>query len=112
MHAEQPLGRDRVGPDVVPEHPGLTGVGPQQPDGHRQGGGLAGAVRAEQAVERAGRHVQVDAGDRDLAVEALGQAAQRQRRVLHQSCVDVSAAECQAGVLARATVRGHAVART
>ena len=73
-----------------PSTHGLAGVRPQQPDGHRQGGGLAGAVRAEQAVEGAGRHVEVDAGDRDLAVELFGQATQGERRVLSSHASTVS----------------------
>ena len=64
------------------------GVRPEQPDRHRQGGGLAGAVRAEQAVEGTGRHVEVDAGDRDLAVEVFRQATQGRAPGAQQSCVD------------------------
>jgi hypothetical protein len=81
QHAEPPLRLDRIGPDVMSEHPGVSAVRPQQPDRHRQGRGLAGAVRAEQAEERSGRHVEVDAGDRDLVVEPLGESADREGRL-------------------------------
>jgi hypothetical protein len=76
QHAEQPLRPCRVGPYVVPENPGLPEVGPQEADGHRQRRGLARAVRAEQAVERAGWDVEVQARDGDRGVEPLDQPAQ------------------------------------
>ncbi len=50
------LGRDRIGERVDAEHRDRAGVGPQQPDHHAQGRGLAGAVGAEQRVELARAH--------------------------------------------------------
>jgi hypothetical protein len=82
QHAEPGLGRGGVGPHVVPEQDGLTRGGPQQADRHRQCRGLAGPVRAEQAVEGTGRHLQAHAGDRELGVEMLDQAAERHGRDL------------------------------
>ena len=47
----QLLGRHRIGPDVVPEDADRAAVGAQQAHGHRQRGGLARAIRADQAEE-------------------------------------------------------------
>ena len=59
---------------VVAEDAGLAAVGPQQGGEHPHGGGLAGAVRAEDAVDRAGGHGEVDAVDGPGLAERLHQA--------------------------------------
>ncbi len=76
--AHQLLGLQRLRPDVHAVHERRAEVGPQQPGGHRQRGGLAGAVRADDPVEGTGRNVQADAVDGDLVAEALGEPAQGQ----------------------------------
>jgi hypothetical protein len=58
QHPDQLLGAGRVLPDVQPEDPHVAGIGPQQSDGHRQRGRLAGPVGADQPEERAARHRQ------------------------------------------------------
>ena len=69
-----PLGRDRIGERIDAEDRNRAGIGPQQPDHHFQGRGLAGAVGAEQRIELARAHAQVEVLDH-RPVEALGQAA-------------------------------------
>ena len=54
-------------------------VGLEQARDHRERGRLAGAVRADQAVERAGGDRQVDALDRARVAEALRDAADDER---------------------------------
>ena len=49
----------------------LPGVGSQQRRQDAHGGGLAGAVRAEQAVDRTARHLEVDAVERQLVTEIV-----------------------------------------
>ena len=51
--------RDRVGPRVAAEQPDGPGVGAQQAEQDPDGGGLPGAVRAEEAGHLAGRHGEV-----------------------------------------------------
>ena len=59
---------DRVAPRVAAEQPDRAGVGAQQAEQDADGGGLAGAVRAEEAVHLSG-------GDRQVEpVEGLGGA--------------------------------------
>ena len=60
-----------LGHDVVPEHPGAAGVGAQQRREHADRGGLAGAVGAEHAVDRAGAHGQIDTVDGARPAEGL-----------------------------------------
>ena len=48
---------------VHPEHPHLAGAGRGQPLDHLEGGGLAGAVDAQQRVDRSGSNAQVDPPD-------------------------------------------------
>ena len=50
-----------------------AGIGLQQAGDHAEDGGLAGAVGAEQGVELAGPHLEVEVVD-DRAVEALVEA--------------------------------------
>ena len=72
-----------------------AGVGPQQAGDHAQGRGLAGAVRAEQRVELAGAHGEIEAVDRG-AVEAFDETADLERErfwghdVLHGCSLDAS----------------------
>jgi hypothetical protein len=54
---------DRIAEQVVPGHRGLAGGRFDQGGEHPQRGGLAGPVRAEEADDLAGFHVQVDAAD-------------------------------------------------
>ena len=42
---------DRLGPGIASEHPYPSGGGPQNPQQNPQGGGLAGAVGPEEAVD-------------------------------------------------------------
>ena len=90
-------------------------VGAQQPHRHREGGGLAGAVRPQQAVEGAGRDVQVQPGDGDLGVKALDEPAQGERG-LRRACgrgghgVDVSAPALPVGAAGRLTRIRHPAA--
>ena len=53
----------------------VAGGRPDQPEQHPDGGGLPGAVGPQEAVHAAPRHREVDAVDRGLAAEPLGQAA-------------------------------------
>ena len=58
------LGGDRIGQRIDPRYRDGTGVGPQQAGHHPQGGGLAGAIGAEQGVEFARANGQVERVDR------------------------------------------------
>ena len=62
-----------VADDVVAADPGDAGVGAQQGGEDADGGGLAGAVRAEHAEHGALAGGQVDAGEGLGVAEALGQ---------------------------------------
>ena len=53
----------------------LAAVAPEKPADHRDSGGLAGAVRTQQAVGLAGRDREADAGDSGSVAEALPQVA-------------------------------------
>ena len=66
---------DRVGHDVDAADQRLARGRRQQGGQHLHGGRLAGAVRADQAVDLPGADHQVDAGHRQLVVVALDQAA-------------------------------------
>ena len=68
----QPVGvMDRI----EAEHAELAGVGPAEPLEALDGGGLAGAVGADQAEHLAGVHVQVEAIDDGAAAVRLGEPA-------------------------------------
>ena len=67
--------------DVVAEDLGPAAVGAQQGGEHADGGGLAGAVRAEHAVDGAGANGQVDAVDGAVVAEDLDEALG-----LHRGC--------------------------
>ncbi len=64
----------RLADDVVAEDMRLAAVRPQECGEHLHGGGLAGAVRAEDAVDRAGGHGQVYSVDGPGLAERLHQA--------------------------------------
>jgi hypothetical protein len=66
---------------VVAEHAGLAAVGAQQGGEHPDRGGLARAVRPEQAVHRAGRHAQVDAVEGAGGAERPDQTRRLDRQV-------------------------------
>ena len=72
------LADDRIGERVDAGDRDRAGVGTQQARDHAQRGGLAGAVRAEQAVELAGAHHEVEAVDGG-AVEHFLEAADFER---------------------------------
>ena len=63
-----------LGDDVVAEHRRAAGGGLQQGGEHPDGGGLAGPVRAEDAVDAAPTDREVDAVDRPRLPEPLDQA--------------------------------------
>jgi hypothetical protein len=73
VDADERLGGYRVGPDVVAEDPDGAAVRTQQANGHRQGGGLARAVRADQAEERACGDLEVYAVNGNMVAEPLEQ---------------------------------------
>ncbi|CPU67526.1 Uncharacterised protein [Mycobacteroides abscessus] len=60
--------------DVVPEHPGLTGVGTQERGEHADGRRLAGAVGPEDPVDGARAHGEVHAVDGAVRAEDLHEA--------------------------------------
>jgi len=73
--------------DVDPGHAHPAPVGLQQSRQHPDEGGLAGPVRAEQPVDAAALHGQVEAiqrTDRDLAAEHLDQVLDLDDRVIHR----------------------------
>ncbi len=72
-----PLGGDRIGQRVDAFDRDRAGVGTQQPDHHAQGGGLAGAVGADQRIELAAIDDEIDRVDGG-AVETLGESARCQ----------------------------------
>ena len=74
QHAQERLGAQGVGPHVHAVDQGAPGVGHEEPGGHGQGRRLAGAVGADDAVDGAGRHGEVEHIDGDLLAEGLGQA--------------------------------------
>ena len=61
--ADGGLGVGRADVDRPAGHDDLPAVTPEEAADHRDGGGLAGAVRAEQAVGLAGRDLEADAVD-------------------------------------------------
>ena len=65
--------------DRVSEHRQLAGVGKQDRHDQPDRRGLAGAVRADDAVERAGRDGQIEIVDGGRRSERLADAVQAQR---------------------------------
>ena len=65
----------RLAPRVAAEEPHLAAVAAQQPEQHPDRRGLAGAVRAEEAVHLARADVQVEPVERPEAAERLHQPA-------------------------------------
>jgi hypothetical protein len=63
-----------LGDDVVAEHARAAAVGEQQRGEHADGGGLAGAVGPEHAVDRLAGDGEVDAVDRAGGAEGLAEA--------------------------------------
>ena len=73
--------RARVAVPALAEHLDLAGIGGEQPFEDLDRGGLAGAVRAEQAEALAAKHLQVEAVDGDHGSVALRRRrTQLQRR--------------------------------
>src|SRR5699024_6279811 len=64
-----------VGPEVPAVDADAAGIGAQQAGGHRQCGGLTSTVRADEAVEAALGHVQVDTAHGVLLPEGFPQPA-------------------------------------
>ena len=99
-------GSDRGGftADVVAEDARLTAVGAKESGEHADGGGLAGAVRPEDAEHRAGGDGEADAVDRavlaELLDESVGLDGKRRscvvhgmklgRPILHGPCVELA----------------------
>jgi hypothetical protein len=72
--------RVRVPGQVMAGHPDLARVGPDQGGQDVHGGGLAGAVGAEQREDRSLGNLQVDAVQHQLVAERLAQPGRRDRR--------------------------------
>src|SRR6185437_13294210 len=70
---EAPVQGHRVTPGVRAEQAYLAGVRAQEAEQHADGGGLAGAVRAEEAVHLAPLHPQIQAVEGARAPEVLAQ---------------------------------------
>ena len=66
--------RGRVSHHVDAEHASPARVGPHGRGEHPDGGGLAGAVGAEQPEHGSGGHCEVDSVERDHVAEVLAQA--------------------------------------
>ena len=64
------------------EHLGVPVAGQQHAAQHAQRGGLAGAVRAEEAVDAARGNVEVDVVDRDLVAEFSRELPRGDRRAV------------------------------
>ena len=79
QHAHHPLRGERVGCRIHARDRDRALVGPEQSGDHRQRRRLAGAVRPDEAVERARRDREVDALDRPRVAEALRDAADDER---------------------------------
>ena len=62
-----------VAPRIPAEEPGGALVGAQQTQQHPDGGGLAGAVGPQEAVDLAGCDLEVEVVERDHAPESLGE---------------------------------------
>ena len=60
---------------AAPADPGLPGIRPVQAEDHPHGGGLARAVRPEEAGHHARPHVEAERVDRDRGSVALGEPA-------------------------------------
>ncbi len=78
--AEQAQGRHRIAAHVVAHDLDAAGIGDEQPGKELEEGGLAGAVRAEQGDELAGRRPEADAVDRANRAVGLDDAVEQQRR--------------------------------
>ena len=93
----------RVGNDVDPVDPRCALLGTQQRREDPDGGGLAGAVRAQQPVDRTARHRQVDAVERQVVAEALDEA-----RCFNRQLIPGHAGHCcRREWLARGHLRGQ-----
>ena len=73
-HADQLAYLVRVLDDVVAKDLGLALVDLEQRSEHADGGGLAGAIWAENAVHHAGGNVEVDSVDRALVPKDFDEA--------------------------------------
>jgi hypothetical protein len=72
-----------VAPGVAAEQPDLSRVGPQEAEDDPDGGGLAGAVGAEEAVHLAGGDGEVEPVERPRPPEGLDQTRDGDRGVVH-----------------------------
>ena len=73
--ARHAVERGHAGLRVAPEEPHAALAGADEPQHHPQRRRLAGAVGAEVAEDVAGKHGEVDAGDRHQVAVALDEAA-------------------------------------
>ena len=76
---EPSVQRDRVAPRVAAEEHGPSGVDAEQTEQHADGGGLARAVRPEEAVHLAGPHLEVEAVERPRRPERLDHSGHHDR---------------------------------
>src|SRR5690606_3060890 len=77
--------RLRIARHVQAEHFHLALAGREQAAEHADGGGLAGTVRAEEAVDLRTRHIEIDAIDGNEMAEASRQSAGADHRRVHGS---------------------------
>ena len=80
-----------LGADVVAEAGAVALVGREQPAQHADGGGLAGAVGPEEAVDRAALDLHGQVAHHRAAVERLGQAVDVDGDVERAVCALISA---------------------
>ena len=76
---ELPMDRGCLRPGVQPEDPGAAALGPDQAQEHPDRGGLAGAVRAQEAEDLALVDVGLQVDDAAALAIPPGQAAQLDR---------------------------------
>ncbi len=72
--------------DVVAIEHDPTGIRAEQSGQHVEQRGFAGAVRADQAVQPVGMHIELDIRRHDQRAESLVQTAHRQDRLVRRAC--------------------------
>ena len=78
QHPDVFLGGHRIGPDIVAEHPGRPVIGPEQTTDHGHRGGLARAVRTDQAEQMPLRDLKAQVVHGHLGAEAFEQTIRDQ----------------------------------
>ena len=81
--ADAPLDRQRLAHRIVPHHPRLAAADLGEAEQHQDGGGLAGAIRPEQAENLARRDGKRHAVDRGRIAVVLGEAVRLDDGVVH-----------------------------